>query len=157
MKIGMGFDIHRLAENRPMVLGGVDVPGPRGPEGHSDGDVLLHAICDAILGALGKGDIGMRFPDTDPRYKGISSRELLRDVAGLMDSEGFRVGSLDCTVIAEEPKLGPYREKITRAISDILKTSPEAVNVKGKTAERLGVIGEGKAMAAYAVVLLDEK
>ncbi len=154
MKIGMGYDIHRLAEGRPMVLGGVSIPFPRGPVGHSDGDVLLHAVCDAILGALGKGDIGMRFPDIDPKYKDIRSVELLRDVGELMDGEGFGVSNLDCVVVAEEPKIGPYREEMTRVISNTLKVSANAVNIKGKTAEKLGVIGEGKAVAAYAVALL---
>ncbi|RKY42257.1 MAG: 2-C-methyl-D-erythritol 2,4-cyclodiphosphate synthase [Candidatus Makaraimicrobium thalassicum] len=156
MKIGMGYDIHRLGEGRQMVLGGVNIPYPKGPEGHSDGDVLLHAVCDAILGALGKGDIGMRFPDTDPGYKDISSRELLRDVVRLMHNEGFGVHNLDCVVIAEEPKIGPYREKMIRVISDVLKVRGDTVNIKGKTAEKLDVIGEGRAVAAYAVVLLEE-
>jgi 2-C-methyl-D-erythritol 2,4-cyclodiphosphate synthase len=157
MKIGIGYDIHRLVEGRPMVLGGVGMPCARGPEGYSDGDVLLHAVCDAILGALGREDIGIRFTSTDPKYKDISSRELLRDVRGLMDREGFKVNSLDCVVIAEEPKVGPYREEMIRVIGEMLGASAGAVNIKGKTAERLGAIGEGKAIAAYAVVLLDEK
>ena len=157
MRVGIGYDIHRLIEDRQMVLGGVEIPYPKGPEGHSDGDVLLHAICDAILGALGKGDIGMRFPDTDPAYKNISSRELLRDVADLMNAEGAGIRNLDCVVIAEEPKIGPYREEISRVIGDILKVSAENVNVKGKTSEKLGAVGEGKAIAAYVSVLLEEK
>jgi len=157
MRIGIGYDIHRLIKNRQMVLGGVEIPYLKGPEGHSDGDVLLHAICDAVLGALGKGDIGMRFPDTDPAYKNISSRELLRDIADLMDTEGAGICNLDCVVIAEEPKLGPYREEISRVIGDILKVPAENVNVKGKTSEKLGAVGEGKAIAAYAAVLLEEK
>ena len=157
MRIGIGYDIHRLVKDRPMVLGGVGIPGSVGPQGHSDGDVLLHAVCDAILGALGKGDIGMRFPDTAPEYRGISSRELLRDVGDLMDKEGVGIGNLDCVLVAEEPRIGPYREEMISVIGDILKTSPDAVNVKGKTAEKLGVIGEGKAVAAYAVVLLEKK
>ncbi len=139
-----------------MVLGGVTIPYPKGPEGHSDGDALLHAVCDAILGALGKGDIGMRFPDTDPRYKDISSIELLKDVSELMDDEGFVIGNLDCVVVAEEPKIAPYREEIISVIGDILKVSGDTVNVKGKTAEKLGEIGEGRAIEAHAVVLLEE-
>ena len=154
MKIGTGYDIHRLVENRPLVLGGVNVPYSKGLEGHSDADVLLHSICDAILGALGSGDIGMRFPDTDPKYKDISSRELLRDVKKLMDQNGFAVNSLDCVVVAEEPKIGPYRKAIVKGISDILEISPESVNVKATTAEKLGEIGKGEAIASYAVVLL---
>jgi len=157
MKIGMGYDIHRLQEGRPMILGGVNIPYSRGPEGHSDGDVLLHAVCDAILGALGEGDIGMRFPDTDPAYKDISSRDLLRDVGDLMCDKGFKVHNMDCVIIAEEPKIEPYNREIMRGISDILKMPENDVNIKAKTGEKLGVIGEGKGIAAYAVVLLEEK
>ena len=157
MKIGVGYDIHRLVEGRPLVLGGVNVPFPRGLEGHSDADVLLHAICDAILGALGSGDIGMRYPDTDPKYRNISSKELLKDVRDLMDTSGFAVGNLDCVIITEEPKIGPYRESMIGEIGDILQISPGKVNIKAKTAEKIGEIGEGKAIASYAVVLLEEK
>ncbi|MFH1552804.1 MAG: 2-C-methyl-D-erythritol 2,4-cyclodiphosphate synthase [Candidatus Omnitrophota bacterium] len=157
MKIGMGYDMHGLARGRQMVLGGVKIPCVKGPKGHSDGDVLLHAICDAVLGALGRPDIGERFPDTEAKYKDISSAELLRDVASLMDSEGFGIGNLDCVVVTEEPRVADYREKMTRLIGDILKAPAGAVNVKGKTSEKLGIIGEGKAIAAYAVVLLKEK
>lgn len=156
MKIGIGYDIHRLVEGRPLVLGGVNIPYPRGLEGHSDADALLHAICDAILGALGSGDTGMRYPDTDPKYKDISSKKLLKDVKGLMDAGGFTVGNLDCVIIAEEPKIGPYRESITGEISDILDIPTDRINIKAKTAEKVGEIGEGKAIASYAVVLLEE-
>ncbi len=155
MRIGIGYDIHRLVQGRKLMLGGVSIPGPRGLEGHSDGDALLHAVCDAILGALGKGDIGERFPDTDPKYKDIPGISLLKDVAACMAAEGFSVGNLDCVVIAEEPKISPYRGEITRIIGDILGVSGAAcVSIKGKTAEKLGDIGDKKAIAAYAVVLL---
>ena len=154
MKIGMGNDIHRLARGRVMVLGGVKLPYSKGPEGHSDGDVLIHAICDAILGALGEGDIGMRFPDTDPGFKDTSSSEFLEDVVDLMSKKGMGVGNLDCTVILEEPRIGPYREKIVSLISGMLGIPKEDVNLKAKTCEKLGVIGKGEAVAAYAVVLL---
>ncbi len=157
MRIGIGFDIHRLAEGRPMVLGGVNIPFPKGPEGHSDGDALLHAICDAILGALSKGDIGMRFPDTDPKYKDISSKELLKDVKGLMDDKGLSVHNLDCVIIAEEPKIGPYREEMAGVIADMLGTSGGNISIKAKTAEKLGAVGKGEAVAAYVVVLLEEE
>ncbi|MGB2599092.1 MAG: 2-C-methyl-D-erythritol 2,4-cyclodiphosphate synthase [Candidatus Omnitrophota bacterium] len=157
MRIGIGYDIHRLVEGRPLVLGGVDMPHTKGLEGHSDADVLLHSICDAILGALGEGDIGTRFPDTDPKYKDISSKELLQDVADLMDRDGFFVENLDCVVVAEEPKIAPYRAEMIKSISDVLRISPDLVNVKAKTSEKLGEIGKGEAVAAHAVVLLKEK
>ena len=157
MRIGIGYDIHRLVEGRTMVIGGVEIPHVSGPEGHSDGDVLIHAVCDAILGAMAAGDIGQRYPDTDPRYEGIAGAELLEDVRKLMDSNGFRVGNLDCVVIAEEPKISPYRDKIAESISVILLVPREAVSVKGKTAEKIGTIGAGKAIAAHAVVLLEER
>jgi len=139
-----------------MFLGGVEVRHHMGLEGHSDGDALLHAICDALLGASGKGDIGTRFPDTDARYKDISSARLLRDVADMVSGGGFKISNVDCVVITEEPKIAPYREKMKEAISGILKVERGAVSIKGKTAEKLGVIGEGRALAAYAVVLLEE-
>ena len=157
MRIGTGYDIHRLVEGRALVLGGINIPHSKGLEGHSDADVLLHAVCDAILGALGKGDIGMRFPDTDPKYKDISSKELLQDVCSLMSGSGYEIGNLDCVIVAEEPKIGPYRENMTGEISELLRMSPADVNIKATTAEKLGEIGEGKAIASYAAVLLKEK
>jgi 2-C-methyl-D-erythritol 2,4-cyclodiphosphate synthase len=157
MRIGMGYDIHRLEEGRQMVIGGVSMPYPKGPLGHSDGDVLLHAISDAILGAIGKGDIGMLFPDTDPRYKNIASSELLREVRYLMDREGYQVFNVDCVLVAEEPKIGPYRERMSGGIADILEIPVDSVGLKAKTSEKLGDIGHGEAIAAYAVVLLKEK
>ncbi|MFQ5952380.1 MAG: 2-C-methyl-D-erythritol 2,4-cyclodiphosphate synthase [Candidatus Omnitrophota bacterium] len=157
MKIGIGYDIHRLVEGRPLMLGGVNIPFPRGLEGHSDADVLLHSIIDAILGALGNGDIGMMFPDTEPKYKFIASKELLQDVMELMERSGFTVGNVDCTVITQDPKLAPYRPELIDSISGILQIPEESVNVKAKTAEELGEIGKGKAIASYAVVLLVRK
>ncbi len=156
MKIGIGYDIHKLKDGVPLMIGGVEIPYPMGFEAHSDGDVLLHSVCDALLGAMGMGDIGMRFPDTDVKYKGISSLELLKNVADVVFEKGIEVQNIDCVVIAEEPKLGPYREKIRRTISGVLKVEDKAVNVKGKTAEGLGPVGERKAIAAYAAVLLKE-
>ncbi len=155
MKIGVGYDIHRLAEGRPMVLGGVEMPHPKGPEGHSDGDCLLHAVCDALLGAIGEGDIGMKFPDTDPKYKGVSSRTLLKSVASLVKDKGARVNNLDCVIILERPKITPYREEMRKVISDLLEVSTRCVNIKAKTAEGLGAVGEGNAVASYAAVLLE--
>jgi len=157
MRVGIGYDIHRLAEGRKMVLGGVEIASDSGPQGHSDGDALLHAVCDAILGALAKDDIGVRFPDTDPKFKDADSSELLRDVAGLMDKEGFLIQNLDCVVVAERPRIATHREEIRRNISGILGCAAGAVSVKGKTSEGLGPVGEGKAIAASAVVLLKEK
>lgn len=157
MRIGIGYDLHRMVELRPMVLGGVDIPFSKGLEGHSDADVLLHAICDAIFGALGRGDIGQMFPDTDPKYKDISSKKLLKDVKDLMVSEGYKIGNLDCIVIAEEPKLGPYRDKIKNTIAEILEASPDNVNIKATTTEKTGAIGRSEAIAAHAAVLLEEK
>ncbi|NQT32192.1 MAG: 2-C-methyl-D-erythritol 2,4-cyclodiphosphate synthase [Candidatus Omnitrophica bacterium] len=155
MKIGIGYDIHRLTEGRKMVLGGVKMDHPKGPAGHSDGDVLIHAICDAILGALGMEDIGVLFPDTDPAYKDISSIKLLRDVVNAMKERGYSVGNLDCVVIAEEPKVSPYREEIIKVLAPVLGAGEDSVNVKGKTSEKLGAIGYGEAIAAQAVVLLE--
>ena len=157
MRIGIGYDLHRMVTSRPMVLGGVDIPFSKGLEGHSDADVLLHAVSDAILGALGKGDIGQMFPDTDPKYKDISSLKLLKDIKDLMMSEGYRVGNLDCIVMAEEPKLGPYRDKIKNSICKVLETSLDNVNIKATTTEKTGAIGRSEAMAAYAAVLLEKE
>ena len=157
MRIGIGYDIHKLVPDRPLVLGGVNVPHSAGLEGHSDADALIHSICDAILGALGEGDIGMRFPDTDPKYKDISSKELLRDVKALMEEKGFKVNNLDCVVVAEEPKIAPYRGKMIEAISGILQIPPDLVSVKAKTSEGMGEIGRGEAIAAHSIVLLSKK
>ncbi len=157
MRIGIGYDIHKLVPDRPLVLGGVNVPHSAGLEGHSDADALIHSICDAILGALGEGDIGMRFPDTDPKYKDISSKELLRDVKALMEEKGFEVNNLDCVVVAEEPKITPYRGKMIEAISGILQVPPDLVSVKAKTSEGMGEIGRGEAIAAHSIVLLSKK
>lgn len=154
MKIGIGYDIHRLISGRKMILGGVEIDFPKGPKGHSDGDVLLHAICDALLGALGKGDIGTHFPDTDPEYKDIASSKLLRKVRDLTEQAGLYVNNVDCVIILEEPKLKSYREKIVTLISNVLGIDEKAVNIKAKTAEGIGDIGKGDAVAAYAAVLL---
>ena len=156
MRVGIGYDIHKLVEGRAMVIGGIEIPCLRGPEAHSDGDVLIHAVCDALLGAMGKGDIGMRYPDTDPKHKDVSSKGFLKDVSELVKSEGFKIANLDCVIIAEEPKIGPYREDIISSVSTILETSTEIINVKGKTAEKLGAIGKGEAISAHAVVLLEK-
>ncbi|MCK5451053.1 MAG: 2-C-methyl-D-erythritol 2,4-cyclodiphosphate synthase [Candidatus Omnitrophica bacterium] len=157
MRVGIGYDIHRLVKKIPMVLGGVSISHTKGPVAHSDGDVLLHAICDAVLGALGRGDIGMMFPDTDPSFKGTDSGEFLEKVTEIMDKDGFVVANLDCTVISEDIKVTSYREQITKNISGILDVSEKVINVKGKTAEGLGETGKGDAIEAHAVVLLIKK
>ena len=156
MRIGFGYDVHPLVEDRKLILGGVEIPFEKGLEGHSDADVLLHAICDGILGALGEGDIGKHFPNTDPQFKGISSVQLLRAVAVKMAEKNFIIGNLDSTVVAERPKIGPFIPRMKEQIAGALKISPQRINIKATTSEGLGFIGEGKGMAAYAVVLLKE-
>jgi 2-C-methyl-D-erythritol 2,4-cyclodiphosphate synthase len=156
MRIGFGYDVHPLVEDRKLILGGVEIPFEKGLEGHSDADVLLHAICDGILGALGEGDIGKHFPNTDPQFKGISSLQLLRAVAVKMAEKNFILGNLDSTVVAERPKIGPFIPQMKEQIAGALRISPQRINIKATTTEGLGFIGEGKGMAAYAVVLLKE-
>jgi 2-C-methyl-D-erythritol 2,4-cyclodiphosphate synthase len=154
IRIGQGFDVHALVPGRRLLLGGVPIEHEQGLLGHSDADVLLHAITDALLGAAGLGDIGRTFPDTDPRYRGADSGALLAEVAQRVSQHGWRVVNLDCTVIAESPKIAPHVEAIRASIARRLDTDPSRINVKGKTSERLGFIGRGEAIAASAVVLL---
>ena len=153
-RIGQGYDVHRLCEGRPLVLGGVTVPFEKGLLGHSDADVLLHALMDALLGAAALGDIGHLFPDTDKRYQGADSRELLRTVAALLAQEGYRVGNVDVTVVAQRPKIGPYVPQMRENIASDLGVDLGTVSVKATTEERLGFTGSGEGMAAYAVALL---
>lgn len=153
-KIGIGYDIHRLVDERKLFIGGVEIPYIKGLLGHSDGDVLLHAICDAILGALGAGDIGEHFPDTDAKYKDISSAKLLREVADLADKEKFTIENIDTIVVAQEPALSPFKKQIREKIAQILNIKKELVNVKAKTNEGLGEIGNKEAVAAYAAVMI---
>ena len=154
MRIGQGFDVHALADHRKLIIGGVTIPYQRGLAGHSDADVLLHAICDALIGAAALGDIGKHFPDTDPRYSGIDSRKLLREVSQLLCLHGYRVVNVDATVIAQAPTLAPFILAMRENIAADLGVELEAVNVKAKTAERLGAIGRGEGIAAEAVVLI---
>ncbi|HYC48757.1 MAG TPA: 2-C-methyl-D-erythritol 2,4-cyclodiphosphate synthase [Burkholderiales bacterium] len=154
MRIGQGFDVHALVAGRRLVIGGVEIAYERGLEGHSDADVLLHAICDALIGAAGLGDIGTHFPDSDPRYRGADSRGLLRHVRGLLQSQGFRVVNIDSTVIAQAPKLAPYIGRMRENIAADLGVVTADVNVKAKTAERLGALGRGEGIAAQAIALL---
>jgi 2-C-methyl-D-erythritol 2,4-cyclodiphosphate synthase len=155
-RIGHGYDVHCLVEGRKLILGGVDIPWEKGLLGHSDADVLLHAISDAILGAIGEGDIGRHFPDTDPRYKGADSLRLLGHVMGLADARGYRLGNLDATIVAQRPKLAPHIPRMRDNIASMLAADAERVNVKATTTEELGFAGRGEGIAAYAVVLLEK-
>ncbi len=154
MRIGHGFDVHRLVVGRPLVLGGVEIPYEYGLMGHSDADVLLHAVADAILGALALGDIGRHFPDSDPAYKGISSLLLLKNVVGLAEARGYRIGNLDTTIVAQQPKLAPYIAQMVSNLAATCKVSSERINVKATTTEELGYAGRGEGISAYAVVLV---
>lgn len=153
-RIGHGFDVHQLVEGRRLVLGGVEIPHAKGLLGHSDADVLLHAICDALLGAAALGDIGRHFPDSDPRYKGIDSRALLRQVAALVRGKELVVGNVDATVIAEAPRLAPHIPAMVSRIAADLGIDADRVNVKATTTEKLGFTGRGEGIAAEAVCLL---
>lgn len=157
MRIGHGYDVHCLVEGRKLILGGVDVPWERGLLGHSDADVLLHALADAILGALGLGDIGKHFPDTDPQYKGADSRKLLRHVMALAGEKGYILGNADATIVAQRPKLAPFIPEMRANIAQDLDAEPDQVNVKATTTEQLGFAGRGEGIAAYAVVLMERK
>lgn len=156
MRIGQGYDVHRIVENRPLVLGGVEIPWERGLLGHSDADVLTHAVMDALCGAAGLGDIGLLFPDTEAEYKGISSLKLLAEVGKRLRERGFSVGNIDATLVAQAPKVGGYKRQMAERISAALEISPEQVNIKATTEEGLGFTGTGEGMAAHAVVLLEQ-
>jgi len=156
-RTGIGYDIHRLVAGRKLFLGGIEIPYIHGLLGHSDGDALLHAICDALLGAIGEGDIGEHFPDTDPRYDGISSTELLKTVYGLVTKKNFLIVNVDTVVVAQEPKLIPFKKQMQQAIAGILNIKGDSVNIKAKTNEELGEIGRKEAIAAYAVVTVISK
>jgi len=154
MRIGIGYDVHALAAGRPLVIGGVTVPHSRGLAGHSDADVLLHAICDALLGALALGDLGMHFPDTDPRWKGADSRTLLRHVMSLVRARGYAVANLDATVIAQAPKLAPFIQAMRDNVAADVGCDTSCVSIKATTTERLGFAGREEGIAAEAVVLV---
>jgi len=157
VRIGHGFDVHRLAEGRKLVLGGLDIDHPTGLLGHSDADVLIHALIDALLGAAGMGDIGLHFPDTDPAYEGISSMTLLKNVCRLIKDRGFKVVNVDMTVYAEKPRLSQYRESIIENIGLVLELDRNSVSLKAKTSEGLGFVGRLEGIAASAVALLEDK
>lgn len=157
IRIGHGFDVHRLVPDRKLVLGGVVIPYELGLLGHSDADVLLHAVCDAMLGALALGDIGRHFPDTDPAYRGIDSMQLLERVVRLSADRGYRLGNLDATVIAQRPKLASYLGAMAARLAEGCKTSCEHINIKATTMEELGAVGRGEGISAHAVVLMLHK
>lgn len=157
MRIGMGYDVHKLVQGRRLILGGVDIPWELGLLGHSDADVLVHAVMDALLGAAGLDDIGKHFPDTDPQYKGISSIRLLEHVAGLLTEHGYAVGNIDATVIAQRPKLRPYIDEMRGNMARALDIPIADINVKATTEEGLGFTGEGLGIAAWAICLLKIK
>ena len=154
MRVGMGYDVHRLVEGRKLILGGVEIPYEKGLLGHSDADVLIHAIMDALLGAAALGDIGKHFPDTDPQYKGISSVELLKHVAKLLDENNYVIENIDATVIAQRPKLRPYMEEMTKNIAGALGIDENRLNLKATTEEGLGFTGTGEGMASQAICSL---
>ncbi|MBE6935263.1 MAG: 2-C-methyl-D-erythritol 2,4-cyclodiphosphate synthase [Ruminococcaceae bacterium] len=154
-RIGHGYDVHRLVEDRALILGGVTIPYEKGLLGHSDADVLTHAVMDALLGAAGLGDIGRHFPDTDERFRGISSLLLLDHVRTVLENAGYRPGNLDATVIAQRPKLAPYIEEMRQKIAETLRIPAENVNIKATTEEKLGFSGRGEGIAAHAVALIE--
>ncbi|MGH2319665.1 2-C-methyl-D-erythritol 2,4-cyclodiphosphate synthase [Planococcus sp. 4-30] len=157
IRIGQGYDVHQLAEGRPFILGGVEIEHDRGLLGHSDADVLLHTITDAALGAIGGGDIGKHFPDTDPEFKDADSRKLLTHIWEYVKEQGYELGNVDCTVIAQKPKLAPYIEQMRESIAGLLEADISQVNVKATTSEHLGFTGREEGIAALAVILLNKR
>ncbi len=155
-RIGFGYDVHEFAENRKLILGGVEIPHTKGLLGHSDADVLLHAICDAMLGALALGDIGMHFPNTDEKYKDADSKKLLKHVDELIHANGYEVSNIDSTVLLQHPKLSPFVNEMRRAIADIVNLSVAQISIKATTTESLGFVGREEGCAAHAVVLLSK-
>lgn len=156
MRIGMGYDVHRLVEDRKLILGGVEIPYEKGLLGHSDADCLTHAVMDALLGAAAMGDIGKHFPDTDEKYKGADSIELLRVVKSMLEEKGYKVGNVDATIIAQRPKMAPHIPEMIRIISEALEIDSGRVNIKATTEEGLGFTGEGLGISCQAAALLEE-
>lgn len=156
MRIGQGFDVHAFCEGRPLIIGGVTIPYEKGLLGHSDADVLLHAITDALLGAAGEGDIGKHFPDTDPAYKDADSKRLLSDSWKIVENKGYRLGNIDCTIIAQKPKMLPHIEEMRSVIAGIFAVPADQINVKATTTEKLGFPGREEGIAAQAVVLIEK-
>ncbi len=155
MRVGFGYDIHGLVKDRPLILGGVTIPHATGLAGHSDADVLCHAIADALLGAAALGDIGMHFPDTDPSYENASSLDLLRQVSEKLHKKGYRVVNIDSTIVTESPKIAPFRSEMVEKIASVLDLEKKAVSVKAATNEKFGPVGQSKAIQAYAVALIE--
>lgn len=155
-RIGQGFDVHQLTEGRPLIIGGIEIPYEKGLIGHSDADVLLHTVADACLGAIGEGDIGRHFPDTDPAFKDADSAKLLQHVWKLVKEKGYKLVNADCTVIAQKPKMAPYIEQMKNRIAELLESSPEQINVKATTTEKLGFVGRQEGIASQVVVLLQK-
>lgn len=153
-RIGQGFDVHQLTEGRPLIIGGITIPYEKGLLGHSDADVLLHTISDACLGAIGEGDIGKHFPDTDPNFKDADSAKLMEQVWQLVKDRGYELVNADCIIIAQKPKMAPYIQPMKERIAELLNASPEQINVKATTTEKLGFTGRGEGIASQAVVLL---
>ncbi|PKM86005.1 MAG: 2-C-methyl-D-erythritol 2,4-cyclodiphosphate synthase [Firmicutes bacterium HGW-Firmicutes-12] len=156
MRIGFGYDVHKLTEGRRLVLGGVEIPSEKGLLGHSDADVLIHAVMDALLGAAGLGDIGLHFPDNKMEYKDIDSRKLLEIVIKLLQKKGYVCNNLDCTIVAQYPKLAPFREEMRESICNVLGMQIDSVNIKATTTEGLGFVGREEGIAAYVVCTIDE-
>lgn len=156
-RIGQGFDVHQLTEGRPLIIGGIEIPYEKGLLGHSDADVLLHTIADACLGAIGAGDIGKHFPDTDPNFKDADSAKLLEHVWKIVTDAGYELVNADCTIIAQKPKMAPYIEQMKTRIAELLQATPGQINVKATTTEQLGFTGRGEGIASQAVVLLKQK
>ncbi|GGH85463.1 2-C-methyl-D-erythritol 2,4-cyclodiphosphate synthase [Pullulanibacillus pueri] len=154
MRIGQGYDVHRFQEGRPLIVGGVTIPHDKGLEGHSDADVLLHAITDALLGAIAAGDIGHHFPDDDPKYKDADSKLLLKDVWSKVTTMGFKLGNIDAVIIAQRPKMAPYIEQMRRVVAELLETDVSQINIKATTTEKLGFTGREEGIAAQAVCLI---
>lgn len=155
MRIGMGYDVHKLISGRKLILGGVAIPFEKGLLGHSDADVLVHSICDALFGAAGLGDIGLHFPDSDPEFKDISSIKLLEKTNKMVYEKGFNLKNLDCTVFAQEPKISSFREKMQQNIARVMNTSTDCINIKATTTEGLGMFGRGEGIGAMCVALIE--
>lgn len=156
-RIGQGFDVHQLTEGRPLIIGGIEIPYEKGLLGHSDADVLLHTVADACLGAIGEGDIGKHFPDTDPAFKDADSAKLLEHVWKLVKEKGYELVNADCTIIAQKPKMAPHIEQMKERIAELLETMQENINVKATTTEKLGFTGRGEGIASQVVVLLQKR
>lgn len=156
IRVGQGFDVHQLTEGRPLIIGGITIPYEKGLLGHSDADVLLHTIADAALGAIGEGDIGKHFPDTSEEFKDADSKVLLQDVWSMVKERGFKLGNVDCTIMAQMPKMAPHIEAMRNQIAELLEADPAQVNVKATTTEKLGFTGRGEGIASQAVILIEQ-